>query len=743
MKKFYILFYLFSLSFTSIQAQHPLDLWLNEHDNVKSAIKWYDTNSQNNIFYSEWDTVLKVQLFNIYDDLINGIYPSFNDPVTNISLDTINYQYTVLEDGNAQTIFFSFLATSLYHEIHDTYNWSIVDYSDLSLTTLYHWNHYFSIKNNSATGNQNKFVIRMAVTPAPPSYLQTEFIEAYNIIQATDKLTYSKLLDYARDSLVHFFGGFTSDNLYNHWQYGGFPPMSRIIEGTTNLTTGQFAHWTRGCHGTVDFTRWLGFILNIPVDYSFEGIGHAVAILPSMDSLFITHGDDPYSTSSKDPVIEGYHMLLNKNHYNDFFNNGGTAFQMNENIGRRIREISLNTFSKSLLQRYCSDFYDNGNLREDNYVYTPNFGYSYFPLEFLNGINFWDKLHIEIQKQNITWGGVDCFQGFQETINYNAHALEWDYLNNGVINLDTSIYKQDTNLPMFGKSSTSLLNGKWVEMVLYNTLPETWFGISNGMTANLDSMDYAFHLENNVIKIFENGIEIGVFDDQFNTSVKWLKIGIENNQIIYYINGIQKHQSNTVGDYYNIFFGGIGEESEINNIYSNSIILDNDSDGSIASVDCDDNNPLINPNATEITYNGIDDDCDASTLDDDLDQDGFVLTDDCDDNNANINPDATEIPDNGIDEDCDGEDLITSSTYQLGKETIKIFPNPVSDILRLDYPSHLKLNIRLLSISGQEILNLKNATAIDMRALEYGAYLLEITDTETGKNIIEQIIRLK
>jgi len=89
---------------------------------------------------------------------------------------------------------------------------------------------------------------------------------------------------------------------------------------------------------------------------------------------------------------------------------------------------------------------------------------------------------------------------------------------------------------------------------------------------------------------------------------------------------------------------------------------DADGDDFCLSVDCDDTDPAVNPDATEICDDGIDNNCDG-TIDEgcgtctDFDGDGYCAeVDDCDDTDFFVNPGVAEICGDGIDNDCFGGD---------------------------------------------------------------------------------------
>jgi MYXO-CTERM domain-containing protein len=83
--------------------------------------------------------------------------------------------------------------------------------------------------------------------------------------------------------------------------------------------------------------------------------------------------------------------------------------------------------------------------------------------------------------------------------------------------------------------------------------------------------------------------------------------------------------------------------------------------------DCNDASSLSNPSRTEVVYDGLDNDCDPGTLDDDLDQDSYDHDVDCNDvpgSGGNVNPGGSEgSQGNGIDDNCNGRVDDTTEAY--------------------------------------------------------------------------------
>jgi Putative metal-binding motif len=86
--------------------------------------------------------------------------------------------------------------------------------------------------------------------------------------------------------------------------------------------------------------------------------------------------------------------------------------------------------------------------------------------------------------------------------------------------------------------------------------------------------------------------------------------------------------------------------------YSQDVDLDDD--GYAVGQDCNDGNPGVHPNAVDIEFNGIDEDC-VGGDDRDRDNDGYAQGADCNDRKRSVNPGVREVPGDFEDENCDGK----------------------------------------------------------------------------------------
>ena len=109
-----------------------------------------------------------------------------------------------------------------------------------------------------------------------------------------------------------------------------------------------------------------------------------------------------------------------------------------------------------------------------------------------------------------------------------------------------------------------------------------------------------------------------------------------------------------------------------------------------------------------------------------------------------IHPDAFEAANNGIDEDCNGQDLLSTSLYELGDNQLQVYPNPTSKDIFIVQDKNQVLKLSLFDVSGKlimEQLSANTTTTIDIANQTAGLFFLKIVDSETGTTLMKKIVK--
>jgi hypothetical protein len=376
-----------------------LDAWLNQNPTVRDAINWEGSGGP----WRSWSSEQKDFLRRTFAAAWNTNFLLLEDPPRNIvTRGDTESPLTVISDGDAWGLYVAHISYNLATEIAGWTSWSLTSYPQDQLEALldsrqmFRWNNGY--RGFEVCDGQDS----ESVVPASP-WTTLLFLYENGIYTCRSRAdVIARMLEWCRQNLKHFSGGFEAKNMEDQWQYRGCPPVFRIIQGTAfpGAEVESFRgvlHRTAGCWGTTSFLKATLRVLNIPVkQVVVPSSGVEQHALPSFmsEGLYMTHGDDPYNRlTTVTPPYPSREFLIDQARFDQWFGSGVAAGEQLKNVGRQVLELAIQHLPDELLRNRCKDQAAN-TAKEDSLVYS-SFK-NRFTVAELDAQNLWTRLDDKI-----------------------------------------------------------------------------------------------------------------------------------------------------------------------------------------------------------------------------------------------------------------------------------------------------------------------------------------------------------
>ncbi len=357
----------------SVNTTAAVDCWLAHHPTVAGAM-WYEGANFSGT-WPTWPASLKNRFHSSFDQMVlfytQGMPAGYPQPIANPLPLQGPPDYThwgfFLSESDGQTAYALLVANNIAAELTAAFPWSITTYTASQASMLLAINEVLgrwsgppavATPGYYLTG-QNNYTI-----PAPPAYV-VAFLRHHKVIASSAADTVVRLFTW-EGNLSHFFvdDGVGTLELYDLFWGPPSPPVSvtSMIEGTTYTGPSGpwFAHWTLGCHGSMEFTKIALQTLNIPVQTKYRA-SHATPLFPTVD-LALTHGDDPYSALDIVTPVPGFavpkpaEFFVTISQYQSLCNpNWPDPTWCEHKVGIRPAIVAIKYASDYLVQKHCDD----------------------------------------------------------------------------------------------------------------------------------------------------------------------------------------------------------------------------------------------------------------------------------------------------------------------------------------------------------------------------------------------------